>query len=201
MRFAKLNEIVAGPMKWRDREGRQRSPHEHWGRDHWDLLAYVETRVTERQGQLDWNHLRLSRRNWPMLWAARNPWETPPPEDAADKYDLRLRAADGSIEVVKGHCEADALMDLVDQGLVVIEMPPVSSTGQSYLRPDGHALSDPSPYEPVTGRVEWALMPWARFSLTERGWLAASRLRQHLSVDKDYSRFSMPGELLEAAGS
>lgn len=197
----RLEQVSDEGPQWRDRANRERFPLQRWGRDHWAILAYVETRATDQDGRIDWNHLTLSRRNWPMLWSARNPYETPPAQDAADQYGLLLKGADGSEENVFGHCEADALMDLVDHGLVVIAMPPVSSTGQSYLRPDGHALSDPSPYEPVTGRVEWALMPWARFSLTEQGWLVASRLRQHLSVDRDYGRFSLSGELMEAAGS
>jgi hypothetical protein len=198
---ARMEQIIDEGPQWRDRANRERFPLHRWGWDHWSTLGYVETRATDRDGWINWNHLTLSRRNWPMLWSARNPYEIPPAEDAADKYGLRLKGPNGAVETAFGHCEADALMDLKDHGFVEITMPPVSSTGQSYLRPDKHALSDPSPYEPVTGRVEWALMPWARFSLTERGWLVASRLREHLSVDKDYGRFTMPGELLEAAGS
>lgn len=165
--------------QWRDRTGRTPIPRERWGTDHRSLLLYVESRVTEYQGRIDWNHLTLSRRNWPMLCAARNRYESVGSEDAADRYGLRLKAADGTVETAKGTCEGDALMDLVDAGLVEIEMPPISSTGRSYLRPDGHAMNMPSPAEPVTGHVEWLLMPWARFKLTNRGWELAGSLRRH----------------------
>jgi hypothetical protein len=200
MNHTAIPELIAdGVPRWRDRIGRRRFPCEQWGLDHWSLLAYVEVRVTDHQGAIDWNMLTLSRRNWPELWAARNPYETAPAQDAADQYGLRVKSADGEDELVLGHCEADALMDLVDHGLVTITMPPVSATGQSYLRADGHALSHPSPYEPVTGLTEKLLMPWATFGLTERGWFVASQLRKHRGARRSPASFSMP-DGLEAVG-
>jgi hypothetical protein len=198
-----LDEILSEAPQWRDRPNREPVPHEDWGKDHWALLLRVENHAVDDHGQIDWNRLTLSRRNWPMLWAARNPWETPPVEDAADQFGLRLkpRRHPDVPEVKKGHCEADALMDLVDHGLVAIEMPPISSSGLSYLRPDGNALNSPNPREPVTGWTEWALMPWARFSLTDRGWSVAAELRKHRGRRGAYAEFTMPGELLGTAGS
>lgn len=174
-----LDRIRSEAPQWRDRVGRTPIPMDRWGKDHWSLLLYVEDRAVNRHGLIDWNNLTLSQGHWPMLWAARNRWASASGEDAADKYGLRLRSPEGAIETVKGCCEGDALMDLVDAGLVAVTMPPLSSTGKSYLRPDGHALNDPSPDEPVTGRVEWALMPWARFGLTEQGWELAGAVRRH----------------------
>lgn len=200
MRLPASGGILSGPPTWQDRPDREHFPHQRWGHDHWFLFGHVETRVVEHCGQLDWNQIAVSRRNWPMLWAARNPWTTPPAEDAADQYGLRLKGKDGRIETVKGFCEADALMDLVDEGLVTVEMPPVSRTGLSYLRPDGHALNEPSPLDPVTGRTEWVLMRWARFCLTDRGWTVAADLRKHRGNRGEFVEFSMPGEL-QAAGS
>lgn len=174
-----LDKIRSEAPQWRDRVGRTPIPMDRWSKDHWSLLVYVEGRVVNKHGLIDWNNLTLSQSHWPMLWAARNQWASPSSEDAADKYGLRLRSTEGAIETVKGCCEGDALMDLMDAGLVTVTMPPLSSTGKSYLRPDGHALNDPSPDEPVTGRVEWALMPWARFGLTEQGWELAAAVRRH----------------------
>lgn len=199
---------IPGTPQWRDREGRERVSHERWGGDHWSLLARVEGRAVDHHGRIDWNTILVSRRNWPMLWAARNPWERQPPWDAADRYGLRLKPALPShsriANILPNHCGADALMDLVDHGLVAIEMPPLSETGRSYLRPDGIALNDPLPEDPLTGAVEWALMPWARFSLTEHGWDVASRLRRFKSRN-EYAQFSMPvtvpGELVKTSGS
>lgn len=178
-----LEEILTEAPEWRDRRNRKSIPMHRWGKDHWSLLAYVETRATSYCGQLDWNHLTLSRRNWPMLYAARKPYGSSFGEDAADLYGLRLKPLrhPGVFETVKGHCDADALMDLVEAGLVRIEMPPVSPTGRSYLRPDGHALNEPSPEGPVTGHLEWLLMPWARFRLTDPGWKVAGELRRFLA--------------------
>lgn len=196
-----VRETTERPQ-WRDREDREHISHERWGRDHWSLLAHVESRAVDDSGRIDWNQITLSRRNWPMLWAARNPWATQPVWDAADQFGLRLKPIGHAriSNILFGHCGADALMDLVDHGLVAIEMPPVSRTGQSYLRPDGIGLNEPLPHEPVTGTVERALMPWARFSLTDRGWDVASRLRRFKSGN-EYEQFSMPGELVDAAGS
>lgn len=191
-----LEEVLTRAPEWRDRTGRTAIPMRRWGLDHWSLLLYVETRVTDCRGQLDWNHLTLSRRNWPMLHAARNPWESDSSEDAADAYGLRLRPLrhPGIFETMKGHCEADALMDLVEAGLVTIQMPPVSSTGNSYLRPDGHALDEPSPKGLITGHTEWLLMPWARFRLTEYGWTVAEKLRRFKADGGLVALFTAPQE-------
>ncbi|MFE0472413.1 hypothetical protein ACFW2V_12435 [Streptomyces sp. NPDC058947] len=185
-----LDRVLTGAPQWRDRPGRVVIPMDRWGEDHWGLLVHVESRVVDDHGHIDWNRLSLSRRNWPMLWAARNPYGTTVSKDAADEHGLRLKAPDGSCLTLFGCCEGDALMDLVEAGLVTIEMPQVSSTGQSYLRPDGHALNDPSPSEPVTGRVEWALMPWARFTLTDQGWTLAGAARRHRDNGGKYVSFT-----------
>lgn len=184
-----LDKILNEAPQWRDRPGRVSIPMERWSKDHWSLLLYVEDRAVNNHGWIDWNHLTLSKGNWPMLWAARNLWASTSGEDAADRYGLRLKSRAGDIEIVKGCCEGDALMDLMDAGLVTIEMPPVSSTGRSYLRPDGHALNDPTPDEPLTGRVEWALMPWARFGLTAEGWKLAGAVRRHKASGGTYATF------------
>ena len=198
-----LDEISNKPPQWRDRPNRERIPHERWGHDHWSMLVLVEECAVKASGQIDWDRLTLSRRNWPMLWAARNPWETPSAQDAADRYGLRLKPVrhPDVDEILAGYCEVDALMDLVDEELVVIEMPPVSATGRTYLRPDGNGLNNPTPQEPVTGRVEWALMPWASFNLTDRGWRVAAELRRHLGRKGRYAHFLLPKEPAGVAGS
>lgn len=195
MRYRRpMEEILGEAPEWRDRSSRPRIPHVRWGKDHWSLFAYVGYVVREESGRIDWDHVMISRSHWPMLYAAKK--SPPGGEDCAGKYGLRL-APQGHLdtaEVMKGVCEADALMDLVDEGLVTITMPPHSSTGNSYLRPDGHAMIDPSPHQPVTGHVEWLLMPWARFGLTERGWLVGKELAQHRAHGGLFARFVMPKE-------
>lgn len=187
-----LDKILNGAPQWRDRPGRNSIPMERWGQDHWALLVLIDVRATDHHGLVDWNKLTLSRKNWPMLWAARNPYATAPAKDAADEYGLRVRTSDGGQMTLLNCCEGDALMDLVEAGLVTIDMPPVSPTGRSYLRPDGHALSDPSPQDLLTGRTEGSLMPWARFGLTPHGRELASAVRQHRAEGGAYRTFEPP---------
>ena len=185
MRLARTPEDIANDKpEWRERKDRERIASSRWGKDHWSLFAYVEIMVRTRNGLLDWDSVGISAKNWPMLYNAK---KRPPfsSGDQAEKYGLRLKGG----ESLKGVCEADALMDLVDAGLVTITMPPLSSTGNSYLRPDGHALNDPSPRQPLTGLVEWMLMPWARFGLTETGWSVGVELAKHKSAGGTFASF------------
>jgi hypothetical protein len=187
--------------KWRDRPERVRIPMERWHKDHWSLLAYVERSAVDEHGALDWNKLSLSRRNWPMLYGMQRRDTSPDSSpDAADLYGLGLKpenhvgGAEGSVKSVKleGHCEADALMDLVDAGLVTVSMPPVNADGSRYSAPNGQDLPGyaPPPSAVTTGFVSWMLMPWARFGLTDEGWEIAGRLRKHLSSGGIHSAFN-----------
>lgn len=182
----RLQKIIDAGPAWRDRGARKPVGPERWGRDHISVLVLIECRAVDNHGRIDWNHLTISRRNWPMLWMNRSATCRPAEDhaDAADKYGLRLRPGTGvgaqkKAPVLLGHCEADAIMDLVDAGLVTITMPPVSQDGEHYLKPNGMVLADPVPAEFPTGRVEWDLMPWARFGLTDLGWTLAHRARRH----------------------
>lgn len=194
MRYSRtLAETDGSSPQWQDREDRERIPHERWAKDHWETFAFVEIMVRTEHGRIDWDRVMVSHRNWPMLYAAkdRHPMSS---QDAAEKYGLRLKVPGypGETETVKGLCQADAIMDLVDEGLVTLTMPPLSATGNSYMRPDGHALSDPSPRDLLTGHVEWLLMPWARFGLTDRGWRVGMELAKHKDAGRRYAAFEMP---------
>jgi hypothetical protein len=155
---------------------------DQWGRDHFSLLLFVETRVVDYRGRIDWDCVGVSRRNWPMLHSARRRLSNDRTSgDCADLYPLRLRGhtTENSVQHI-GHCEADALMDLRDAGVLVITMPKVDPERKVYLKPDGRT---PLPVQArpgfTTGLVEWELMPWAKFSLTETGTALAARLREH----------------------
>lgn len=216
---ANIKEILSEGPEWHDREERLKITPDRWGKDHWSLLVFVEEGTVDRKGKLDWRRMTLSARNWPMLWAARDAprfaGHAPTPGrytdmkgDAADKFGLRLKHVDGKPVILYGHCEGDALMDLVDAGLVTIAMPAASEDGESYLAPSGRPIPDkeaPVPADLTTGMVEWGLMPWARFSLTARGRSVANDLREHKSADgATWSNFTptvmpipkiVPGEL------
>lgn len=199
MRFARSPEEIAkeGPQ-WQDRPDRDHTGPHLWGKDHWALLGFVDSRIVNYHGLLDWDHVQVSQRHWPMLWAARKSVRYGlgvPSKDGAE-YGLRLRPDEtGRALLLENHCEVDALMDMADAGLLTITMPPVSSSGQSYLRPDGHALNDPSPRDLVTGHIEWLLMPWAKFGLTERGWQVSAALRRHKGDGGKFAEFVIPAEV------
>lgn len=192
-----LEEIQQDGPQWQERTGRERVAMARWGRDHWSLLIYVDERVVNWHGLLDWNQVQVSQRNWPMLWGARV-YGHSDPKDGAD-YGLRLKPdEDGRPVVLAEHCQVDALMDLIDEGLVTLRMSAISASGQSFLRPDGHALSTPTPHGLITGHVEWLLMPWAKFGLTERGWGVSAALRRHKGGGGKFADFEASKELNEA---
>lgn len=66
-----------------------------WGRDHWSLLAYIETRVVDHRGMVDERHLRLP--------------------GIEDKHGTRLRGG----EIVAGHTDLDVIDDLERFGYVI----------------------------------------------------------------------------------
>ncbi|MDX3694983.1 hypothetical protein PV726_32520 [Streptomyces europaeiscabiei] len=182
---------VAGLPEWQSRSGRQQIAPDRWGRDHWGLLAFVETCEVDCHGLIDWDRVTLSRTNWPMLWAARSPWTLGVAEDAADAFGVRLRDVANQPATLFGHCAADALMDLVESGLVTIEMPQTDEDGQYYLKPDGRRLEGAEHPRPgfISGVVEWQLMPWGRFRLTERGRTLANELRVHKAAGGNFATF------------
>lgn len=196
MRFARSpEEIIKEGPQWQDRPDREHVAPERWGKSHWTLLQYVDHRIVTHHGLLDWDGVQVSQRHWPMLWAARKTvkFGLGIPSKDGSEYGLWLRPdEDGRATLLEGHCEVDALMDLVDTGLVTVTMPTVSTSGESYLRPDGHALNDPSPRDLVTGHVEWLLMPWAKLGLTDWGWDVTAALRRHKGAGKKFAEFVMP---------
>lgn len=195
MRFVRpLEEILEDGPEWQDRPGRKHVAPDRWGKSHWALLGFVDDRVVRWHGLIDWDYVQVSQRHWPMLHAVRRTarYGLGPSRDGAE-YGLRLKPVDGDRPVLlEDHCEVDALMDLVDAGLVTLRMPQVSPSGQSYLRPDGHALNDPSPRGLLTGHTEWLLMPWAKFGFTDLGWRVAASLRRHKGDGGLYAKFEMP---------
>jgi hypothetical protein len=90
-------------------------------------------------------------------------------------------------------------MDLVTNDLVVITMPRSDEGGDWFLKPNGQPIEDgPSP-KFVTGRAEWELMPWARFSLTAKGRTLTSALREYRQTCEEAAFFGF-SDYLEAKG-
>jgi hypothetical protein len=162
-----------------------------WGRDHWSLLAYLETRDVDYGGHVDWDQVTLSAANWPALYAARSGPVDEWPVDAAQAYPLQIKDEAGADAVAHGHCEGDALADLIDHALITVRMPATSPDGSAYLRPDGRPLPEDAPRPgPVTGFTELTLMAWAGYRLTPAGRRLAGQLREHRASSKPRSAFA-----------
>lgn len=174
------------PLRWPDREDRESFIPSEWGRDHLSMLLYIETCVVDGRGELKWDKLTLSARNWPTLYAARrNPYPDGP--DVADRYGLRLKGG-----TADGHCEMDAVMDLVTHDMVTVTMPPLDEDGLHYLKPNGYKVPAPVTSELPTELAERQLMRWARFGLTDYGWTVAHALRRNFADTRDVTSFRIP---------
>lgn len=88
-----------------------------WGKDHWSLLLYIETRCVDHHGILDLDHMRdkLMRGERSNITGAGK-WK--------DEYSTRLHGywkEDGSTDpsrMVKGHDDHDCLDDIEAAGMV-----------------------------------------------------------------------------------
>ena len=177
--------------RWRDRPDRTPVPMAQWGRDHWSLLAYLETRDVDHGGQIGWEHLTLSAAHWPALYAARRGPLDLHSADAAQAYPLRIKDENGEDSIAEGHCEGDALADLVDHGLVAVDMPAPSADGTAFVRPGGRPLPDAGPLPGLlTGYAEATLAAFARYRLTADGRRLAAQLRAHLAAGQSTSTFT-----------
>lgn len=90
-------------------------PIEEWGKDHWSLLLYVETRCVDYNGTLDFSHLRdkLGRGTRPMGYK----WSNYEDGTRLKGYFLPDGTKDKSRQL-KDHDDLDCLDDLEFAGLV-----------------------------------------------------------------------------------
>lgn len=94
-------------------------PVSRFGKDHWSLLAYVETRCVDsatNTGQLDPKRMRCNPKRHPMMAVSifsERRWEP--------RYGSRLRVTrTGTIPQLKTHDDLDCLDDLEAAGLVEV---------------------------------------------------------------------------------
>lgn len=85
----------------------ERIPVERWGKDHWSMLAYVETRAVDYGGKVDPRHLR------------ENPLVSPPRGNPMPSNEHPTRLVDG--EKVSPHDDWCCIEDLIAFGLLVWE--------------------------------------------------------------------------------
>lgn len=179
--FSKDNRVT--------RIGRMPVPIELWHKDHWSTLAYLEVCENDCQGLVDWDHVRVSERNWPDFHEARSmsAWLGPGKDAAA--YGLPVRTAPGKAMLYKDHCEVDAIMDMVDAGLLEIVTPPVE--GGFYLKPNGSRFAKAGSPDPADELDDMELLPYSAFRLTDEGHRIAGALRRHKARGKAYATFSL----------
>lgn len=125
-----------------------------WGKDHWTLLLYLETRAVDRGGKIDPDHMRTRLPHHSMCYRAKRH-----PVDGT-RYGTIVR---GGAEQAD-HDDWDCVRDLEAAGLLWIEW-------DEPKRDTGH-----------TGLLELELEQrrWleGRVRLTTQGWRAVSRLRR-----------------------
>lgn len=78
-----------------------------FGKDHFSLILYIETRCVDHSGIVDKRHLRCNPKNH-ALFSHEGGWD--------DKYSTRL--AEG-VEPVVGHDDWDCIDDLERAGLLI----------------------------------------------------------------------------------
>lgn len=112
---------------------------EHFGKDHWSLLAYVECRCVDNDGIIDHQHLRINPDRHLPINRPRNPNNWKP------GYGTRLRGyfvttlfgvgITNPVHQVKWHDDWDCLEDLEGAGWCKCPIPspspePVAPTGE-----------------------------------------------------------------------
>lgn len=181
---------TAPAPEWQERRGRTPVRPLEWGRDHWDLLSYLETRVVDHQGAIGWESMVISQENWPMLFGARllSAHHPLPFAPITTGYALRLKPnAQGEPVTLAGHCEVDAMMDLADHELITLTMPRADLRNDCFLKPNGLPIPDsPSPAL-VTGYAELVLMPYVQVGLTDAGWSISAELRRRRGTRDAYT--------------
>lgn len=80
-----------------------------WAKDHWSVLAYIETRIVDHEGRLDNAHMRCSLARHPQFVSAD------PMGDVRDGARYPTRLLDGELAE---HDDWDCVDDLVSAGLL-----------------------------------------------------------------------------------
>lgn len=94
-------------------------PLAKFGRDHWSILAYIETRCVDYKGIPDHNHFRCNAKRHPGLPGIQHNLATLPTWKT--EYSTRLKGHTQAQPVqVRGHDDWDCAEDLAAAGLIEI---------------------------------------------------------------------------------
>lgn len=93
-------------------------PMNEFGKDHWSLLGYVETRCVDHRGELYKRHLRVNERRHPVHSVNPGKWRS--------SHGTRLRSffeptTPGLHRQISAHDDIDCLDDLEHAGLIRIQ--------------------------------------------------------------------------------
>lgn len=190
MKITDIRAELGRGIEWRTTSVPPIHP-DRFGRDHWSMFAYVETRTVDHLGTIGHAHARTHGRRHPVMLQAKGDF---------------LRTLDGSGyptilaggEELPDHDDYDCLDDLIAAGLLEVHMPRLSPgihVEQYYVDAYGRPITDSDDClitgEFVTGFTELWLCAHATFSLTERGVAVASQLRQWKAGGGNFASFRM----------
>lgn len=116
-------------------------PIEQWGKDHWSLLAYVETRCVDYNGALDLRRMTVNPNLYRRAYRLRfEQFGGHVGEKGAQWTGKHITRLASGFEAPAGHCDRAILDDLAGEGLVIIhdedlvEMTPLGSRVGGELR-------------------------------------------------------------------
>lgn len=89
-------------------------PLERWGKDHWSLLAYIETCSVDHQGKLSFDRMRCNRETHPLQHACRKYPTSEALSAWKPTWGTYLKESQ-----LSEHDDWDCLADLYYAGLVV----------------------------------------------------------------------------------
>ena len=78
---------------------------EHWGKDHWSTLAYIETRIIDYHGGLDVRHMRCNSKLHPQF------------QHIVEGKEYPTRLKEGTI--VHDHDDWSCVEDMEAEGLLI----------------------------------------------------------------------------------
>ena len=175
-------------------------PVEKWGKDHWSMLAYIDTRIVDHHGILDYDHLRINARLHPAA-AAAGPKKSVSYSGGgcSQEYPTLIKGEqteDGKWTVVKipDHDDINCIIDILQAGFLTCTMPTPVPEKNCFIDAAGHIVREDSsiyvdrgiaasgayiPISLVTGMGEDILSFSASFSLTPTGQAVCAKLREH----------------------
>lgn len=88
------------------------TPIERFGKDHWSLLAYIETCCVDHAGRIDYRRIRVNPNTHPMLAIG---------QFSPRKWEPTYSTILNDSTLIYGHDDVDCLDDLEKAGMITID--------------------------------------------------------------------------------